>query len=176
MKKTIFLMLSFLAVISAQAQTIRLGQKFWDGESLYTVKEIRMGKYVYMTTSQDNELTLEKVKEGEYKIIPSRQADDCPFGAEFGWKVQHIRQEGENFLYFAQSCLPAESCRYQERAATAAQQDSRLSWIPFPIERLAGLLRQGQLVQAWQRQQCHQAEHHRKDQPSTHKERGSCKT
>lgn len=98
MKKTIFLMLSFLAVISAQAQTIRLGQKFWDGESLYTVKEIRMGKYVYMTTSQDYELTLEKVKEGEYKIIPSRQADDCPFGAEFGWKVQHIRQEGENFL------------------------------------------------------------------------------
>ena len=98
MKKIIFLLLISLTALFAQAQTIRVGQKFWDGESLYTVKEIRMGKYFYMTTSHGNELTLEMVKKGEYKIIPSRQADDCPFGAEFGWKVQHINQEGVNFL------------------------------------------------------------------------------
>ena len=98
MKKIIFLLLISLTAAFAQAQTIRVGQKFWDGESLYTVKEIRMGKYFYMTTSHGNELTLEMVKKGEYKIIPSRQADDCPFGAEFGWKVQHINQEGVNFL------------------------------------------------------------------------------
>ena len=98
MKKIIFLLLISLTAVFAQAQTIRVGQKFWDGESLYTVKEIRMGKYFYMTTSHGNELTLEMVKKGEYKIIPSRQADDCPFGAEFGWKVQHIKQEGVNFL------------------------------------------------------------------------------
>lgn len=98
MKKIIFLLLISLTAAFAQAQTIRVGQKFWDGESLYTVKEIRMGKYCYMTTSHGNELTLEMVKKGEYKIIPSRQADDCPFGAEFGWKVQHINQEGVNFL------------------------------------------------------------------------------
>lgn len=98
MKKIIYLLLISLTAAFAQAQTIRVGQKFWDGESLYTVKEIRMGKYFYMTTSHGNELTLEMVKKGEYKIIPSRQADDCPFGAEFGWKVQHINQEGVNFL------------------------------------------------------------------------------
>ncbi len=98
MKKIFFLLLISLTAVFAQAQTIRVGQKFWDGESLYTVKEIRMGKYFYMTTSHGNELTLEMVKKGEYKIIPSRQADDCPFGAEFGWKVQHINQEGVNFL------------------------------------------------------------------------------
>lgn len=98
MKKIIFFLLISLTALFAQAQTIRVGQKFWDGESLYTVKEIRMGKYFYMTTSHGNELTLEMVKKGEYKIIPSRQADDCPFGAEFGWKVQHINQEGVNFL------------------------------------------------------------------------------
>lgn len=98
MKKIIFLLLISLTALFAQAQTIRVGQKFWDGESLYTVKEIRMGKYFYMTTSHGDELTLEMVKKGEYKIIPSRQADDCPFGAEFGWKVQHIKQEGVNFL------------------------------------------------------------------------------
>lgn len=98
MRKIIFLLLILLTAAFAQAQTIRVGHKFWDGESLYTVKEIRMGKYFYMTTRHGNELTLEMVKKGEYKIIPSRQADDCPFGAEFGWKVQHICQEGENFL------------------------------------------------------------------------------
>ena len=98
MKKIFFLLLISLTAVFAQAQTIRVGQKFWDGESLYTVKEIRMGKYFYMTTSHGNELTLEMVKKGEYKIIPSRQADDCPFGAEFGWKVQHINQDGVNFL------------------------------------------------------------------------------
>lgn len=98
MKKIVFLLLISLTALFAQAQTIRVGQKFWDGESLYTVKEIRMGKYFYMTTSHGDELTLEMVKKGEYKIIPSRQADDCPFGAEFGWKVQHINQEDVNFL------------------------------------------------------------------------------
>ena len=86
--------------MSALAQTIHLNQHFWDGDNYYTVKEIRMGKYFYMTNSQGNELTLEKVegKQGEYKLIPSRQAEECPFGAQFGWKVQHIIQEGQKFL------------------------------------------------------------------------------
>lgn len=91
-------MITLCATVLAQAQTIHVDHKFWDGYSLYTVKEIRMGKYIYMTTKQDEELTLEKVKEGEFKIIPSRQADECPFGAEFGWTVQFIHQDGESFL------------------------------------------------------------------------------
>ena len=102
MKRILFSLMMLCAVTMAQAQTIRVNQKFWDGYSLYTVKEIRMGKIVYMTTRQGDELTLEKVagKQGEYKIIPSRQADDCPFGAQFGWRVQYIRQDGKNFLAF----------------------------------------------------------------------------
>ncbi|MBR4380731.1 MAG: YARHG domain-containing protein [Bacteroidaceae bacterium] len=98
MKKIVSILMTSLIATLLQAQTIHLDHKFWDGENLYTVKEIRMGTIFYMTTSQGDELTLEKVKEGEYKIIPSREADDCPFGAEFGWRVQHIRQEGESFL------------------------------------------------------------------------------
>ena len=97
-KRVMTLMLAVAALLPLQAQTIHVDHKFWDGKSLYTVKEIRMGNIFYMTTSQGDELTLEKVKEGEYKIIPSRQADDCPFGAEFGWKVQFIRQDDESFL------------------------------------------------------------------------------
>ena len=100
MKKVLFSLMVLCAAMIVQAQTMRVGNKFWDGYSLYTVKEIRMGTIVYMTTKHDDELTLEKVdgKEGEYTIIPSRQAEECPFGAEFGWRVQHITQEGENFL------------------------------------------------------------------------------
>ena len=100
MKRFFLALMMLCAGMSAQAQTIHVDHHFWDGYSLYTVKEIRMGKYVYMTTSQDNELTLEKVegKQGEYKIIPSRQADECPFGAQYGWRVQYITQEGQSFL------------------------------------------------------------------------------
>ncbi len=90
-----------MGLLELQAQTIKEGDKFFDGISLYTVQEVRMGSIVYMTTSQDNELTLEKVagKAGEYKIIPSRQADECPIRfAAFGWRVQYIRQDGMNFL------------------------------------------------------------------------------
>ena len=100
MKRLFFALMTLCVGMTAQAQTIHLDQKFWDGYELYTVKEIRMGTYFYMTTSQDNELTLEKVdgKQGEYTIIPSRQAEECPFGAQYGWRVQHITQEGQNFL------------------------------------------------------------------------------
>lgn len=95
------MMVVLLAVLDMQAQTIKKGDKFFDGNSLYTVQEVRMGTIVYMTTSQDDEMTLEKVagKTGEYKIIPSRQAEECPIRmAEFGWRVQYIRKDGMNFL------------------------------------------------------------------------------
>ncbi len=73
-----------------QAQTIKKGDKFFDGTSVFTVQEVRMGKIVYMTSGQDREITLEKVagSTGEYKLRPSRQADDPPFeGASFGCDV-----------------------------------------------------------------------------------------
>ena len=100
MKRLYFALMMLCVVMLTQAQTIHVNHHFWDGYSLYTVKEIRMGKYFYMTTSQGNELTLEKVdgKQGEYKLIPSRQAEECPFGAQYGWRVQHITQESQNFL------------------------------------------------------------------------------
>lgn len=100
MKRLFFALMMLCAGMLTQAQTIHVNHHFWDGYSLYTVKEIRMGKYFYMTTSQGNELTLEKVdgKQGEYKLIPSRQAEECPFGAQYGWRVQHITQESQNFL------------------------------------------------------------------------------
>ncbi|MBQ7143261.1 MAG: YARHG domain-containing protein [Bacteroidaceae bacterium] len=85
-----------------QAQTIKKGDKFFDGMSLYTVQEVRMGKIVYMTSNEDNELTLEKVdgKEGEYTLQPSRQADEPPFGSKWGGRVQYIHQGERKLLAF----------------------------------------------------------------------------
>ncbi len=90
------------ALCGMQAQTIKKGDKFFDGISLYTVQEVRMGKIVYMTSNDGNELTLEKVdgKVGEYTLQPSRQADEPPYGSKWGGRVQHIRHKERNLLAF----------------------------------------------------------------------------
>lgn len=90
------------ALLGMQAQTIKKGDKFFDGISLYTVQEVRMGKHVYMTSNDSNELTLEKVdgKVGEYTLQPSRQADEPPFGSKWGGRVQYIHHEERNLLAF----------------------------------------------------------------------------
>ncbi len=100
MKNLFSIITMMLFAVCVHAQTIRKGDKFFDGATLYTVQDVRMNKYVYMTGSDDSELSLEKVdgKAGMYTLQPSRQADDAPFGAQFGWRVQYIRQDGMNFL------------------------------------------------------------------------------
>ena len=57
MKKLLFVLMTLCAVMNVQAQTIQVGQKFWDGYELYIVQEIRLGTIVYMTTKHDGELT-----------------------------------------------------------------------------------------------------------------------
>lgn len=105
MKKFLLTSILLVAQLTLQAQTIRMGDMFFNGSVLYTVEDIRMGKYVYMTgvdgSGNGYEMTLEKVsrKPGEYTLQPSSQADDPPVvGAEFGWRVQYVRREGMYFL------------------------------------------------------------------------------
>ena len=90
------------ALCGMQAQTIKKGDKFFDGMSLYTVQEVRMGKIVYMTSNNGDELTLEKVdgKVGEYTLQPSRQADEPPFGSKWGGRVQYIHHGERKLLAF----------------------------------------------------------------------------
>lgn len=90
------------ALCGMQAQTIKKGDRFFDGISLYTVQEVRMGKIVYMTSNDGDELTLEKVdgKVGEYTLQPSRQADEPPFGSIWGGRVQYIHHAERNLLAF----------------------------------------------------------------------------
>ena len=105
MRKLTFIIAMAALAIPTGAQTIQKGNKFFNGETLYTVQEIRMGTIVYMTGENSAgdylELTLEKVpdKAGAYTLQPSVQADDSPFqGAGFGNNVQYIRKQGMNFL------------------------------------------------------------------------------
>ncbi|MCR4603553.1 MAG: YARHG domain-containing protein [Prevotella sp.] len=103
MRKTTFaiIVLCLCSLCSIEAQTVRKGNKFWDGYTLYTVQEVRMDKYVYMTDPHGAELTLEKTEgqTGEYTLLPSRQADEPPIRhAEFGWRVQYMVYEDAHFL------------------------------------------------------------------------------
>lgn len=103
MKKIIFTTFCLLFTLCASAQTIQKGDKFFDGECLFTVKEVRMDRIVYMVGNDEREVTLEKVggKAGEYTLQPSRQADDPPFvRTHFGQRVQYVRKDGMNFLAF----------------------------------------------------------------------------
>ena len=98
---TIMILLCLCAAVGAQAQTIQVGDRFFDGLMLYTVQEIRMDKYVYMVDDAEGEMTLEKVdgEQGVYELIPSRQADEPPyFDVEFGARVKHVQQDGVDFL------------------------------------------------------------------------------
>jgi len=102
MKRLLLALACLLAIFSLRAQTIQKGDRFFDGIEIFTVQEVRMGKYVYMTTSEDNEMTLEKVdgKNGIYALCPSRQADEPPMGMKFGDQVAFIQQDGKGFLVF----------------------------------------------------------------------------
>ncbi|MBP5687460.1 MAG: hypothetical protein J6X22_02315 [Muribaculaceae bacterium] len=104
MKKILSILLCLCAVMAVQAQVIKKGDAFWNGKVLYTVSEIRMGKIVYMqgvdASGNFYELTLEKVgkKAGNYKLIPSRQADDSPFRCPWNSRVTYVRKNGMYFL------------------------------------------------------------------------------
>ena len=49
MRKLLFFITILALTIQAGAQTIQKGNKFFNGSTLYTVQEIRMGTIVYMT-------------------------------------------------------------------------------------------------------------------------------
>ena len=69
MKKLLFVLMTLCAVMNVQAQTIQVGQKFWDGYELYIVQEIRLGTIVYMT------IKLDIIEQTNIQLIKSEEAD-----------------------------------------------------------------------------------------------------
>ena len=89
------------ALSVAQAQTIKVGDRFYDGFALFTVREIRMGNIIYMTdVLGDSELTLEEWpnQPGTFTLRPSRNADDAPYGVDFGTHIDFVRQPDNRYL------------------------------------------------------------------------------
>ncbi|MBR5018490.1 MAG: YARHG domain-containing protein [Bacteroidales bacterium] len=103
-KRSLILLLSMtlLAFLShpapVHAQSIHEGDTFFDGCILYTVREVRMEKIVWMIGTDDSQITLELDEDNtpdHYSLVPSVQADDPPFqGTSFGAKVLHYRVLG----------------------------------------------------------------------------------
>ena len=130
--RTLFSIFALSLCFIIQAQTIQPNDRFIDENTgtVYTVREVRMGKYVFMTDEQEGDMiTLEKVdrKEGEYTLQPSRQADEPPIpGAKFGWTVKCFIDDedeinnGRTILAF---CNPRGGIIY---ALKSVQDDSNL--------------------------------------------------
>lgn len=99
--KRFFCLMLVLVSMNISAQTINQHDKFWDGATLWEVDAIYKEGIVFMTGTGEIYLSLKEVagKQGEYKLVPGHR-DDKPSipGAQFGWRVQYIRQEGVNFL------------------------------------------------------------------------------
>ena len=101
MKKLFFSLFVLTLGVFAGAQTIQVGDRFYDGSLLFTVQEVRMGNIVYMTdVLGDSELTLEKWpdKTGLYTLIPSRNAEDAPYGVDFGTHVEFVIRPDNQYL------------------------------------------------------------------------------
>ena len=101
MKKIIFSLFMLALCTLAGAQTIQVGDRFYDGSTLFTVQEIRMGNIVYMTDIiGDLELTLEKWPDqpGKYTLQPSRNAEDAPYGTGFGAHIDYVVQPDNAYL------------------------------------------------------------------------------
>ena len=103
MKKTLFIAaLLGSAVFGAQAQSIRQGQTFSDGEQIFEVDAIWENEQtVFLTAPGEIYMTLKMVngKAGEYTLAPYGDVPVVPIsGAKFGARVQHLTQPGAEFL------------------------------------------------------------------------------
>lgn len=99
MKRIIIALLAFAlsSITLAYAQGIHVGDTFYDGDVVYTVKEIRMGTVVYLTdVLGEEELTLEQwgSTPDVFRLRPSRNAEDPKYGAEFGCRVNFVSRPG----------------------------------------------------------------------------------
>ena len=103
MKKSVTIIVMCLcALMGVQAQTIRNGQRFWDGSVLYTAKVDAQGNVVMNGIGEHEggyKFALSKVlnKPGQYALFGYGD-DYLPIKGESGAAVDYIRQEGMNFL------------------------------------------------------------------------------
>ncbi|MBO7764079.1 MAG: hypothetical protein J6S16_03970 [Bacteroidales bacterium] len=103
MKKILLTILAICAISRVDAQVISTGNHWFDGSKLYTSQVLDNGEIYSSGMSQEGEAYCFKLRKldyapGEYMLIPANVQDDAPFRAQYGWRVQYIRQSGMNFL------------------------------------------------------------------------------
>ena len=97
------IVLCLCALCGMQAQTIKSGQKFWDGSVLYTASIDEYGT-VMMDGIGPHEggfrfhLSKDLSKEGRYSLSADAPDAILPVRGQLGWTVDYIRQEGMYFL------------------------------------------------------------------------------
>ena len=102
MKKISLLLIVALMALGAWAQEIGNGDTFFDGWHYYTAEVRHSGVIHFIDRESDEDFTIQKVgkKQGEYKLIPERQADDPKFGCQWGSRVQFINKDYVECLAF----------------------------------------------------------------------------
>ena len=103
MKRIVSMMVCLIAFASLQAQRIKTGDKWWDGNMLYTAQEVNGGYGIDLNGVDDkgNASTIVLMKSdgaGEYRVFT--RGDAIALRINELDKVRYIRQEGMNFLAF----------------------------------------------------------------------------
>ena len=78
------------SLFTASAQTIKNGQKFWDGEQLYTASLDETGNMVTMTGKTKEiggygSFILNKERNGRYTLASDSQYGYLPVRGQVGW-------------------------------------------------------------------------------------------
>ena len=140
-------MIALLTVLTAlQAQTIKRGDKFFDGEYLYVAELQQKGDIMLKgmdITGHQQDIKLRKAGNsvGEYILTQIRPDDQAPYGCLFGCRVQYVNQQGMHFLgfYVEEHCMGQTmvltpdnivNCTNQQRFAEQANPTEQVSnWL-----------------------------------------------
>lgn len=100
--------------VSAQAQNIQNGSRWWDGTRLYTAEVDEAGDVRMVGESENmggDSFRLKKVsnKSGRYTLASDNKYGWLFIRGEVGWRVDYIRQEG---MYFLAVRNPNNDCVY----------------------------------------------------------------
>lgn len=155
MKRTIAFLIALCIFVSLKGQTVTEGTKWFDGNVLYVAYILNDGEVFFSGKNGNDEIhefTLRRMNyaPGEYILIPSNMEDDAPFRAQFGWRVQYIRQEGMYFLavrnrqdrvVWTLTLTPdtLDNCLAQQESAEEMPVEEILTSFLFNTKLLAGL-------------------------------------
>ena len=104
MKRLLILLFTIhCSLFTLQAQTIKNGSRWWDGQWLYTATVDQEGNARMEGESVDmggDSFLLNKVdgREGRYTLASTNSHGWIFIRGELGYRVDYIRQEGMNFL------------------------------------------------------------------------------